>query len=457
MAIVESGRFLDSRLRLAKFARKAFNHVFPDHWSFMLGEIALYSFVILVVTGAWLAMFFKDSTTSVIYHGSYEPLDGVKMSAAYRSLLHISFDVPGGLLIRQMHHWACDIFIVAIVAHLLRIYFTSAYRKPREINWLIGLTLLLLALANGYFGYSIGGDLLSGEGLRIGYAILLSTPVIGPWITFIVFGGTVPVGATNPRFFALHIFLVPGLIAALLVAHLSIIWRQMHTNYPGPRRTDRLIVGSRLWPAYTLKSLGLFLLVFAFIALLGGVVQIDPVWVYGPYSPVAVIPGAQPDWYLGWVEGAMRLFPGVNFRIDGYLVPEVFWPGLFFPASLFIGLYAWPFMEKLLSGDFRRHNVLRLPYQQPFYTALGCAVLGMLAVLFFAGGDDVIAVATSGSVAEIRTLLRILFFVVPVVAGAITYAVCIRMRRRRADADAATNVANDVVAEIEEVASSQSR
>lgn len=447
MAVVETGRVLDRRLRLAEFARRAFNHVFPDHWSFMLGEIALYAFMILVATGTWLAMFYKDSTAKVIYHGVYKPLDGVSMTVAYRSMLHISFAVPAGLLIRQMHHWACDLFIAAIVAHLLRIYFTGAYRKPREINWMIGLTLLLLALANGYFGYSMGGDLLSGEGLRIGYAILLSVPVIGPWLSFIFFGGTVPVTATIPRMFALHIFVVPTLITALLGAHLAIVWRQMHTNYPGPRRTDKLIVGSRLWPAYTLKSLGLFLLVFGVIALLGGLVQIDPVWVYGPYNPIAVMPGAQPDWYLGWVEGAMRLFPGVNFRIAGYLVPEVFWPGLFFPAMLFLALYAWPFIEKFISLDFRPHNVLRLPYQQPFNTALGCGVITGLLVLLFGGGDDVVAVAGGGSVTTIRTLLRILFFVAPVTVGCATYAICAWMRKRRGAANAVLNAANEAVEE----------
>jgi ubiquinol-cytochrome c reductase cytochrome b subunit len=359
-----------------------------------------------------------------IYHGPYHPLDGIEVSSAYQSVLHLSFGVPAGLLIRQMHHWAADIFIGSILAHQARIFFTAAYRRPREINWMIGVTLLFLALVNGYLGYSICGDLLSGAGLRIGYAIMLSIPFFGPWLTFLAFGGTIPVNTTVPRLYALHIFLVPALISFLLVLHLGLIWRQMHTNYPGPKRTDETIVGSRLWPSYTLKSLGLFLLLFAVVAALGGLVQIDPVWIYGPYNPVAILPGAQPDWYLGWVEGAMRLFPGVNVWLGHYLIPEVFFPGALLPILVFILLYSWPWIDKIITLDLRTHNVLRLPWQQPFNTAFGCSLLMFVLVLLVAGGDDVIAVAANSSVVMLRTLLRILVFVLPAVTFAVVYGLC---------------------------------
>lgn len=430
--IESAGRWFDSRLHLARFVKKALNHVFPDHWSFMIGEIALYSFVVLVITGVYLALFFNATDAEVIYHGTYHALDGVKMTAAYRSALHLSFDVPAGLLVRQMHHWAADIFIGAIVAHLARIYFTAAYRRPREINWCIGLTLLVLALANGFFGYSLLGDLLSGAGLRIGYSILLSVPVLGPWLAFLAFGGAIPAYDVTSHMYDLHIFVIPVAIMVLLGAHLGIIWRQMHTNLPGPRRTNRTIVGSRLYPSYTIKSLGLFFFLFAMIAMLGGLVQIDPVWIYGPYDPVSIAPGAQPDWYLGWVEGAMRLFPGVNLRIGGYLVPNVFFPGLLFPALVFLVLYSFPFVEEFLSWDRGNHNVLLLPWQQPFNTALGCGAFMFILVLLFAGGDDVIAVATNTSVVTVRMLLRILIFVAPAITFVVVYAVCKRRVRRRA-------------------------
>jgi ubiquinol-cytochrome c reductase cytochrome b subunit len=423
-------RSLDRRLRLAKFVKKTMNHVFPDHWSFMLGEVALYSFIVLVITGTFLAMFYNPSSAQVTYHGSYHALEGVKMSAAFESVIHLSFDVPAGLLIRQMHHWAALVFIGAILVHLARIFFTAAYRRPREINWLIGVTLLLFALANGFFGYSIGGDLLSGAGLRVAYAILLSVPVIGQWLAFLFLGSTVPASVTISRFYGFHIFLVPAAIFILLGLHLLIIWRQFHTNYPGPHRTDRTIVGSRLWPSYAAKSVGLFFLVFAMIAMLGGLVQIDPVWVYGPFDPIASMPGAQPDWYLGWIEGAMRLFPGINLRIGHYLVPEVFFPAMLLPALVFIALYAYPFVEQFVTFDTEQHNVLRLPYRQPVNTAIGCGFFVFVFVLFLGGGDDVIAVATGSSVVTIRTILRILFFVAPAVTAALVYFLCARARRK---------------------------
>jgi ubiquinol-cytochrome c reductase cytochrome b subunit len=424
-------RWLASRLRAARFVRKAMDHVFPDHWSFLLGEIAFYSFIILVITGTFMALFFNGSSQRVVYHGSYAALDGVQMSAAYQSVLHLSFGVRAGLLVRQMHHWAADIFLCAILAHLARIFFTAAYRRPRELNWIIGLTLLLLAIVNGYLGYSICGDLLSGVGLRIGYAILLSVPVIGPWLTFICLGGTVPVGATLPRLYALHIFLVPALISVLLALHLAIIWRQLHTNYPGKQRSEKIIVGSRLWPSYSLKSAGLFFLIFAVVAALGAFVQIDPVWIYGPYDPAAILPGAQPDWYLGWIEGAMRLFPGVNVYFGRWLVPEVFFPAVLLPLLIFGFLYVYPWIDKLVSFDASAHNVLRLPWEQPFNTAVGSALAVFVIILLVAGGDDVIALSAGSSVVALRTLLRILVFVAPAFTGAVAYALCLRVKAKR--------------------------
>lgn len=436
--IESAGRWVDARLRLSKFVRRAMNHVFPDHWSFMIGEIALYAFVILVITGVYLALFFDASDAQVVYHGSYRALDGLKMSDSYRSVLHLSFDVPAGLLVRQMHHWAADIFIGAVVAHLARIFFTAAYRRPREINWVIGLTLLLLAMANGFFGYSILGDLLSGAGLRVGYSILLSVPIVGPWLAFLALGGTVPSQNMTPHMYDMHIFVVPVAIAVLLTLHLGIVWRQMHTNYPGPQRTNQTIVGSRLWPSYTAKSLGLFFLLFGVVAALGGLVQIDPVWIYGPYDPVAIAPGAQPDWYLGWIEGAMRLFPGINLRLGHWLVPNVFFPAVLLPVLVFAFLYGLPFVEQFLSRDDRQHNDLLLPWQQPFNTALGCSVFVFALVLLAAGGDDVLAVLTGGSVVQIRVLLRILFFAAPAITGIIVYLLCARKRKQHARSDASS-------------------
>jgi ubiquinol-cytochrome c reductase cytochrome b subunit len=446
------GKAVDSRLRAAKFVRTALNHVFPDHWSFMLGEIALYSFLILLVTGTYLALFFHASSEKVIYHGSYHALDGQKVSVAYRSVLHISFDVPAGLLIRQMHHWAALIFLWAILAHMARIFLTAAYRKPREINWLIGLTLLLLGLVNGFLGYSMLDDLLSGTGLRIGYAILLSIPLIGPWLAFLFMGGTIPNPTAIPRMFAAHVFLVPAAICGLLGLHLFMIWRQLHTNYPGPKRTNLTIVGSRLWPSYTAKSIGLLLIVFGVIAALGGLVQIDPVWTYGPYDPTSIMAGAQPDWYFGWIEGSMRLFPGINLHLGHWLVPALFFPAVLFPSLLFFGLYLWPFVEKLFSMDKGDQNVLRLPYEQPILTSAFAALFAFLLVLLIAGGDDFLALSLGASVVEVRAILRIVVLVAPPVVAGLTYAICSRLRRQRTirDAQLAASEEARIEAKIEE-------
>ena len=417
-------RWLDERVGLAGFARRGLNHIFPDHWSFMLGEIALYSFLVLIITGAFLAMFFNSSGAAVIYHGSYRALDGVPMSTAYRSVLDLSFKVPAGLFVRQTHHWAALVFIGAIVVHLLRIFFTAAYRRPRDINWIIGLTLLILAMIAGFVGYSVPDDLLSGTGLRIAYSVVLSIPFIGDWLAFVVFGSRVPSSVMIPRLYGLHIFVLPTCIAVLLAVHMALVWRQLHTNYPGPGRSNQTIVGSRLWPTYAAKAVGLFFLVFAVLALLGGFLQINPIWIYGPFNPAATLPGAQPDWYLGWAEGALRLFPGFNLHIGDRLIPEVFFPGVLFPLCLFGGLYLFPFLERRITGDREEHHVLRLPYEQPFVTALGAAGCMLLLVFLFAGSEDVTAVITGGSVVTIRRTFRILALAAPSFAFIVVYVLC---------------------------------
>ncbi|HYO18076.1 MAG TPA: cytochrome b N-terminal domain-containing protein, partial [Dermatophilaceae bacterium] len=202
--------WVDDRLGNSSFLRRSLNKVFPDHWSFMLGEIALYSFIVILLTGVYLTLWFNPSMIEVVYDGSYAPLKGVKMSEAMASTLNISFDVRGGLLIRQIHHMAALFFVAAIAIHLLRVFFTGAFRKPREINWVIGVVLFLLAIAAGFSGYSLPDDLLSGTGLRITQGIIQASPVIGTWCAFLVFDGEFPGTAFIPRLYSVHILLVPG-------------------------------------------------------------------------------------------------------------------------------------------------------------------------------------------------------------------------------------------------------
>ncbi len=400
-------RAVDDRVGGTKFTRKALDKVFPDHWSFMLGEVALYCLLVLIATGVYLTLFFHASSNDVVYTGSYGPLQGQHMTEAYRSVVHLGFDVRAGLLIRQTHHWAALVFLGAIVLHLCRIYFTGAYRRPREINWFVGLGLFLLAILNGFTGYSLPDDLLSGTGLRIMWSVVLSVPVVGTPLAFLVFGGEYPGDQIISRLFVVHVLVVPALIVGLLSVHLATVWRQKHTQFPGPGRTEHNVVGSRLWPTYALRSLGLLSVVAGVLVALGGLVQINPIWLYGPYSPSAVSTAAQPDWYMGWLEGALRLFPAVSIHVFGYRMPEIFLPAVVFPTLTFLVLFAWPALDLHFGGDGpepagTEHHLLVRPRHRPRRTALGAAVLAFYVVLFVGGGQDIIAQQTNIDIAEVR-------------------------------------------------------
>jgi ubiquinol-cytochrome c reductase cytochrome b subunit len=420
-------RFVDDRLGVSHFTRKALTKVFPDHWSFMIGEIAMYSLVILVVTGVYLTFFFVPATKEVIYNGAYAPLRGVEMSQAYASTLDISFEVRAGMVMRQMHHWAALVFVAAIVVHLCRVFFTGAYRRPRELNWIVGVTLLVLSIGNGFLGYSLLDDLLSGTGVRVGYSIALAIPLAGTWIAFLFFGGEFPNTEFITRFFVLHVLIVPALIIGLLTFHLAMVWRQKHTQFKGPGRSEGNIVGSRLWPQYAAKSAGLFLLVSAVLALLGGLAQINPVWLYGPYKATqaaAATSGSQPDWYMGWVDGALRIMPAWEIRAFGHTIANPFFPGVLMPGITFGVLYAWPFLERRFTRDSQPHNLLDRPRDAPVRTALGAATLAFYGILLLAGGNDVLAGIFRIAPEDITLAFRVLIVVVPLVVFFVTRSVC---------------------------------
>ncbi|MEU7450796.1 cytochrome bc1 complex cytochrome b subunit, partial [Streptosporangium roseum] len=313
--IASTSSFIDDRIGAGNFLKRNLRKVFPDHWSFLLGEIALYSFIVLLLTGTFLTFFFKPTMAHVVYDGSYEPLKGVMMSEAYASALHISFDVRGGLLMRQMHHWAALLFVAGMMVHALRVFFTGAYRKPRELNWLIGVGLLTLALAEGLTGYSLPDDLLSGAGLRITEGVAISLPLVGTWITFFLFGGEYPGEDVVSRFYSLHILLIPGILLALITAHMILMWVQKHTQMPGKGRTNTNVVGAPFYPAFMAKAGAYFMFTFGAIALLGTFAQINPIWLFGPYTPADISAGSQPDFYMGFLEGSLRLMPAweINF------------------------------------------------------------------------------------------------------------------------------------------------
>src|SRR5215468_5752326 len=304
-ALEGTGKYLDDRFHAARGVRAFLRKVFPDHWTFLLGEIALYSFIILLLSGTFLTLFFQPSMTEVVYHGSYTHLDGVRMSEAYASTLHISFDVRGGLLIRQVHHWAADLFLAAIMVHMIRHFVTGSYRKPREVNWLIGIVMFTLALVEGLFGYSLPDDLLSGTGIRILEGVLLSVPLVGTYLTFFLFGGPYPGHDIIPRLYIIHVLLIPGLLLALISAHLFLMFHQKHTQMPGKARTDANVVGAPMYPYFMAKTGAFFFFIFAVLALLSTFAQINPIWLFGPYNPSGITAGSQPDFYMGFLEGAL--------------------------------------------------------------------------------------------------------------------------------------------------------
>ncbi|WP_411577327.1 cytochrome bc1 complex cytochrome b subunit [Streptomyces sp. HUAS TT20] len=402
---------------------------FPDHWSFLLGELALYSLLALVLTGVWLTFFFKPEMREVVYTGPYVPLQGVRMSAAFDSTLHISFDVRGGLLMRQAHHWAALVFVAAIGVHMLRIFFTGAFRRPRELNWVIGLTLFVLALAEGFAGYSLPDDLLSGTGLRIAQGIMLSIPVVGTYVAFFAFGGPYPSHEIVTRLYSMHILLLPGALIALVTVHLILVFHLKHTQWRGPGRSNRNVIGRPLFPRFTAASGGLSFAVFGVLVLMSAVAQINPVWVYGPYRPDQDSTGSQPDWYVGFLEGALRLVPPWETNLAGHtLMWNVLLPAVVLPGLLFGVLYAYPFVEQRLTGewDHERHLCDR-PRERPVRTGLGVAGTVFFAVLLLAGANDVIAQSFRISVNALTWVLRVSLVVAPVVAFLVARWLCLAL------------------------------
>ncbi|MEV0779452.1 cytochrome bc complex cytochrome b subunit [Streptomyces sp. NPDC050433] len=423
----------DGRLGVYGIAKGMVRKVFPDHWSFMLGEIALWSFVVIILTGVYLTLFFHPSMNEVVYEGSYVPMQGVRMTEAYASTLDISFDVRGGLLIRQIHHWAALIFVAAMFVHMMRVFFTGAFRKPREINWVFGFLLFFLSLFTGLTGYSLPDDLLSGTGVRFAQGAILATPIVGTYISMFLFGGEFPGHDIVARFYSIHILLLPGILVGLVVAHLILVFYHKHTQFAGPGKTNNNVVGAPFLPIYMAKAGGFFFLVFGVITIISAIATINPVWAIGPYRPDLVSTGAQPDWYLGFSEGLIRVMPGWEINFWGHtLVLGVFIPLMIFPLVLVV-LAVYPFIESWVTGDKREHHILDRPRNVPTRTAFGVAWLTLYFILLIGGGNDIWATHFHLSINTITWFIRIAFFVGPVVAFVVTKRICLGLQRRDAE------------------------
>jgi ubiquinol-cytochrome c reductase cytochrome b subunit len=424
---------VDERFASSKWLVSVLDKIFPDHWSFMVGEIAMDSLIVLIVTGIYLALFYIPSSTDVIYAPTsghvYAPLVGQHMSEAYQSVINLSFNVRFGLIMRQAHHWAALIFLAAVFFHMCRIFFSGAFRKPREINWIIGLILWQVVSLEGFTGYSLPDDLLSGTGLRVIDSIVQSIPLIGTWLSYALWDGRFPGTTFIPRLFVIHEFLFPLLIIGLLTAHLMILWHQKHTDFPGPGKTETNIRGSRVWPQYAMKAGGLMMLVASVTFLLGGFVQINPVWLYGPYTPFTVSAGSQPDWYLGWLDGGVRLWPHWEFRSFGHEIANPFFPGLLIPSVLFGIMFAWPWIDKRLYNDYGPHNLLDRPRDKPFRTGVGVAAIIFFTDLTLATATDLLANDLHIAFERLIEILQYGAILGPIAGFLIAYKACVALQR----------------------------
>ncbi|TFD33290.1 cytochrome b [Cryobacterium cryoconiti] len=426
-----AANYIDERTSISTAVKELGRKIFPDHWSFLLGEVALYSFVIILLSGSFLTFFFHASMTPVEYDGSYLPLKGVEMSAAMASSLDISFDIRGGLLMRQVHHWAALLFVAAIGLHMLRIYFTGAFRKPRELNWVIGFILFILAMAEGFTGYSLPDDLLSGNGLRIIDGMVKGIPVVGTWISFLLFGGEFPGEQIVGRLYSLHILLLPAIIVALIAMHLLFVVVHKHTQYPGAGRTNQNVVGYPVLPVYAAKAGGFFFIVFGIVMLMASLFTINPIWNYGPYDPSPVSAGTQPDWYIGFADGALRLIPpGLEFVwLDrtwsfNILIPLVAL-GLFILVVLI-----YPFIEAWVTGDKREHHILDRPRNAPTRTAIGAAGVTFYAALWATASSDIIATHFKVTMEGVIHTMQFLVIVGPFIAFFVTKRICLALQKK---------------------------
>ncbi|WP_445400456.1 cytochrome bc1 complex cytochrome b subunit [Streptomyces sp. LE64] len=423
----------DGRLGIYSLAKANMRKIFPDHWSFMLGEVCLYAFIIIILTGVYLTLFFHPSMNEVEYHGPYAPLQGQLVSEAFNSTMKISFEVRGGLLIRQIHHWAALIFLAGMFAHMMRVFFTGAFRKPREVNWVFGFLLFVLGMFTGFTGYSLPDDLLSGTGVRFMEGAVLSVPIVGTYLSFFLFGGEFPGHDFVARFYSAHVLLLPGIMLGLIVAHLILVVYHKHTQFPGPGRTQKNVVGMPLMPVYMAKAGGFFFLVFGVIAVISAMFTLNPIWSIGPYRPDMVGTGAQPDWYMGFSEGLIRVMPGWEINFAGHtLVLGVFIPLMVFPLVL-VAIAVYPFIESWVTGDKREHHLLDRPRNAPTRTAVGVAWITWYVIMLIGGGNDLVATHFHLSINAITWFVRIAFFVGPVVAFIVTKRICLGLQRRDRD------------------------
>lgn len=384
-----------------------------DRLAAAFGQIAGYSFAVAAVTGVLLLPFFRPSMATVVYHGSYAVLDGVPVSRAFRSVLGISFDVPGGLLVRQVHHWSADVFVAAVCLRLLRTFFRGRFSGRDLRGWLIWATLLPLGMLAAYTGTILPDDGLSGGSLSVITGVLLSVPLVGTYLVFWIFGGAPPGHEIIVRDYWVHILVLPALAGLLLWLSFrpSLRWRRGAPPAP------------------------LFLFTSAVLVLLGAIAQINPVWLIGPYQPGSISSGAAPDWYMGFLDGALRIMPAWDVSLAGHsLVLGIVVPGLLLPALFFTGVALYPVADRRIAGQRPPRGLLPPRQADPANRiAAGAAGVTFYVLLWAAAANDQIADHLHLDLYTVTWCFRVLVLTGPVLAFVLARVACHSLSERRRD------------------------
>ena len=402
----------------------------PSHWTNLFGVVTLACIVVLTVTGVLLMFWYTPSSELTTYTGGYVPLHGAEVSKAFASTMHITFEVPGGLLIRQAHHWAGLLLPAAIIMQLLTTFFTGAFRRPRRGMWVLLFLIFIVALAGGWSGYALPDDMLSGTGLRITEGIALGIPIIGTWLSFLLFGGEFP-GQIIENMYPLHVAIVPALLIALVAARGLVAWRHGPPQFPGRGRTEQNIVGVPMLPTAAARAGGLMLIVTALLLTISAAVTVNPIWLYGPASPGDAGAGSQPDWYTGFLDGALRLVPaGWEFVwFDRTWTLAILVPLAVVTVYLLLVL-VYPFVEEWISGDHRDHHLLDRPRNAPTRTSIGVAAIVFYGTLWIAASADLISTQFSVTFEGVITVLQATLVLGPATAFFITKRVCLALQRK---------------------------
>jgi quinol-cytochrome oxidoreductase complex cytochrome b subunit len=387
-----------------------------DFWR-LVGHLAIAMFVLLAVTGIALSVWYRPSTAPVVYTGSAALYDGATLPQAFATVVHISEDVPGGLLLRRVHMAASHVFLAAIAAHLLRVMFTGAYRRPRLANHLVGLGLLLLALGMLYTGENLLYDLVSGASLRIGYSALLSIPLVGDSLAPLVFGGEFPAGDVVTRSWILHVFVLPPMFVGGLLLHLWLVHRRTPASW---QREDvdvqRFAVGRPLWPDATARFALLGALSTAIVVASAAFVPWADVELEGPFRAAEVTNTLHPPWTLFFLSGGLRVVPAIDLVLGPVRITNVFVAGVVVPGLLIGALAAYPLVERWRLGDDVDHHELAHPLDVPMRAGVIAALTTVTVLLTVSAAVDSVAFFFRQPVETIIWALRIALLTLPVLA-----------------------------------------